>query len=84
VKVDLSAEYSAHAPPTRAASPLRFLGQRLMELARYRELVRNLIASELKARYKSSVLGFVWSLLNPDLSSTNGCHSLRPSLLPLA
>jgi ABC-type polysaccharide/polyol phosphate export permease len=27
--------------------------------------VRNLIVGELKARYKSSVLGFVWSLLNP-------------------
>jgi ABC-type polysaccharide/polyol phosphate export permease len=35
------------------------------ELLRYRELVRNLVASELKARYKNSVLGFVWSLLNP-------------------
>ncbi len=32
---------------------------------RYRELVRNLVTSELKARYKNSVLGFVWSLLNP-------------------
>jgi ABC-type polysaccharide/polyol phosphate export permease len=35
------------------------------ELLRYRELVRNLVVSELKARYKNSVLGFVWSLLNP-------------------
>ncbi|CAN5633026.1 N/A [soil metagenome] len=39
--------------------------QRLYELVRYRELVRNLVVSELKARYKASVLGFVWSLLNP-------------------
>ncbi len=39
--------------------------QRLQELVRYRELVRNLVVSELKARYKASVLGFVWSLLNP-------------------
>ncbi len=37
----------------------------LRELVRYRELVRNLVTSELKARYKNSVLGFVWSLLNP-------------------
>jgi ABC-type polysaccharide/polyol phosphate export permease len=41
------------------------MGRRLRELVRYRELVRNLVASELKARYKNSVLGFVWSLLNP-------------------
>lgn len=39
--------------------------RRLRELYRYRELLRNLVASELKARYKNSVLGFFWSLLNP-------------------
>jgi lipopolysaccharide transport system permease protein len=39
--------------------------RRARELVRYRELVRNLVISEVKARYKSSVLGFVWSLLNP-------------------
>ncbi|MFN8491946.1 MAG: ABC transporter permease [Caldilineaceae bacterium] len=38
---------------------------RLRALFHYRELVRNLVVSELKARYKASVLGFVWSLLNP-------------------
>lgn len=39
--------------------------RRLRELFRYRELLRNLVVSDLKARYKNSVLGFVWSLLNP-------------------
>ena len=39
----------------------------LQELLRYRELVRNLVARELKARYKNSVLGFFWSLVNPLL-----------------
>ncbi|MCC9076242.1 ABC transporter permease [Litorilinea aerophila] len=38
---------------------------RLAELYHYRELIRNLVISELKARYKNSVLGFIWSLLNP-------------------
>jgi len=38
---------------------------RLRELFRYRDLIRNLVISEVKTRYKSSVLGFVWSLLNP-------------------
>ncbi|MHB0875533.1 MAG: ABC transporter permease [Anaerolineae bacterium] len=38
---------------------------RLRELYRYRELVRQLVLRDLKARYKNSVLGFLWSLLNP-------------------
>ncbi|HIP96606.1 MAG TPA: ABC transporter permease, partial [Anaerolineae bacterium] len=41
--------------------------ERLRELVRYRELVRNLVARDLKARYKSSVLGFLWCLVNPLL-----------------
>jgi lipopolysaccharide transport system permease protein len=40
---------------------------RLGELVRYRDLVWNLVVRDLKVRYKSSVLGFVWSLLNPLL-----------------
>lgn len=40
---------------------------KLQELWNYRALVRNIIARDLKARYKSSVLGYVWSLLNPLL-----------------
>ncbi len=43
----------------------RLFWWRLRELVRYRELVRNLVTSELKARYKNSTLGFIWSLLNP-------------------
>jgi len=39
--------------------------RRLAELYRYRELVRQLVLRDLKARYKNSVLGFLWSLLNP-------------------
>jgi len=41
---------------------------KLAELIEYRELVKNLILRDLKARYKSSVLGFLWSLLNPLLT----------------
>jgi lipopolysaccharide transport system permease protein len=35
------------------------------ELVRYRELVRNLVKRDLKVRYRNSVFGFAWSLLNP-------------------
>lgn len=40
---------------------------KLQELWTYRELMRNMIARDLKARYKNSALGYVWSLLNPLL-----------------
>jgi lipopolysaccharide transport system permease protein len=35
------------------------------ELLDYRYLLRNLVKRDLKARYKNSVLGILWSLLNP-------------------
>jgi lipopolysaccharide transport system permease protein len=38
---------------------------RMRELWHYRELIRNLVISDLKTRYKNSVFGFFWSLLNP-------------------
>lgn len=41
--------------------------QHLGELLRYRELIKNLVARDLKARYKNSFLGFAWSLVNPLL-----------------
>jgi ABC-type polysaccharide/polyol phosphate export permease len=43
------------------------LSWQIAELLRYRELVRNLVWRDLKARYKNSVLGFLWSLVNPLL-----------------
>jgi ABC-type polysaccharide/polyol phosphate export permease len=39
----------------------------LVKLLRYRGLIASLVARELKARYRGSVLGFVWSFLNPLL-----------------
>jgi ABC-type polysaccharide/polyol phosphate export permease len=39
----------------------------LAALVRYRGLVQSLVARELKARYRGSVLGFFWSFINPLL-----------------
>jgi ABC-type polysaccharide/polyol phosphate export permease len=39
----------------------------LRQLARYRALIQSLVARELKARYRGSVLGFFWSFVNPLL-----------------
>src|SRR5229473_5610088 len=37
----------------------------LASLIRYRGLIQSLVARELKARYRGSVLGFFWSFINP-------------------
>jgi ABC-type polysaccharide/polyol phosphate export permease len=37
----------------------------LARLVRYRGLIQSLVARELKARYRGSVLGFFWSFINP-------------------
>src|SRR5438445_2951754 len=41
--------------------------ENLANLLRYRGLISSLVARELKARYRGSVLGFVWSFVNPLL-----------------
>src|SRR5271157_2717956 len=38
-----------------------------MSLYDYRELIKNLVVSDLKVKYANSILGFAWSLLNPLL-----------------
>jgi lipopolysaccharide transport system permease protein len=43
---------------------------RLHELVNYRDLVSNLTVRDLKLKYKGSVLGVAWSLLNPLLMMT--------------
>lgn len=39
----------------------------LQKLLRYRGLIQTLVARDLKARYRGSVLGFFWSFVNPLL-----------------
>ncbi|MDR7485178.1 MAG: ABC transporter permease [Armatimonadota bacterium] len=40
-------------------------GDGSVDLLRYRDLLLNLVAAELRAKYRGSALGFLWSLLNP-------------------
>jgi ABC-2 type transport system permease protein len=48
---------------SRRPSPI----QRVANVWAYRELLGNLVRKDLKVRYKDSVLGFAWTLLNPLL-----------------
>jgi lipopolysaccharide transport system permease protein len=41
--------------------------ENLRRLLKYRALIQSLVARELKARYRGSVLGFFWSFVNPLL-----------------
>jgi len=43
------------------------LVSRVRDIWNYRELLVNLVRRELKVRYKDSILGFLWTLLNPLL-----------------
>ncbi len=43
------------------------LATRMGEIWQYRELLGNLTSHEIKVKYKNSVLGIVWTLLNPLL-----------------
>src|ERR1700694_5608345 len=52
---------------TRDQSDLR---TRIREIMRYRGLLVTLVRKEQKVRYKNSVLGFVWTLVNPAITIT--------------
>ncbi|MCK4763209.1 MAG: ABC transporter permease [Candidatus Aminicenantes bacterium] len=41
--------------------------KKLKELLKYRQLIVTLVSRELKARYRGTVLGFLWSFANPLL-----------------
>jgi ABC-2 type transport system permease protein len=51
--------------PVRVVSARVGVGQRLANLWERRELLRNLITSDIRIQYKGSVLGIVWSMLSP-------------------
>ncbi len=53
-----------------AARGLRARAFRLQQVWRYRELLRSLVLRNLKVKYQRSLLGFVWTLVNPLLTVT--------------
>ncbi len=53
--------------PLRVVSAKVNLRNRFVDIWQARELVIFLVRKELKVRYKNSVLGFLWSFLNPAL-----------------
>ena len=38
-----------------------------MELFKYKDLIKELVVRDIKVKYKKSVLGILWSILNPLL-----------------
>ncbi|HEX4566883.1 MAG TPA: hypothetical protein VH138_09640, partial [Vicinamibacterales bacterium] len=47
------------------SEPLDSLATTLGSVVRYRTLLRKLVLKDLKLKYRGSVLGFLWSLINP-------------------
>lgn len=58
-------ERSADGVMIDRAAPQDSLGTTLAGLVRYRTLLRKLVLKDLKLKYRGSVLGFLWSLVNP-------------------
>ncbi len=64
---DLSPAVSATALYDSAHRPPAFV-EELQALLRYRDLVTQLILRNVKARYKRSILGVAWTMVNPLLT----------------
>ena len=62
---DLSMAATVKTVERTSESPHLRVGERLRVLLAHREILLNLVRKELKVKYAASVLGAVWSLLNP-------------------
>jgi ABC-2 type transport system permease protein len=58
---------AGHAREARVIRPRVSVATRFRRIAEYHELLLGMTRKELKVKYKNSVLGFAWSLLNPLL-----------------
>lgn len=52
---------------TKVVRPRTPVRVRIREVWRYRELLVGMVRKELKVKYKNSILGFFWTMLNPAL-----------------
>jgi ABC-2 type transport system permease protein len=64
--LDAAANHAWDYDSARRDSPM---AHELAELVRYRDLVSQLVARNIKVRYKRSALGVVWSMLSPLLTT---------------
>lgn len=58
---------SKNDAPVKIVRSRSSVKMRLIEIYRYRELLMGMIKKELKVKYKNSILGFFWTMLNPAL-----------------
>src|ERR1700691_5473003 len=63
-----AARIASRSKPTRVVAARVSIWLRLGEMWRARELFVFLVRKEIKVKYKNSVLGFLWSMLNPALT----------------
>lgn len=61
----MTTSFDSSSSELRIVAPRRSIRQHVVDVWRYRELLRQLIGKELHVRYQKSVLGFAWSMLNP-------------------
>jgi ABC-2 type transport system permease protein len=61
----LSERAARRATTTRIVTPTISVPQRLREIWAARELLVYLVRTEIKVKYKNSVLGLVWSMISP-------------------
>lgn len=52
----------------RVVSAHKSVGRRLLEIWEQKELVVNLVRTEIRVKYKNSTLGLIWSLLSPAMT----------------
>jgi ABC-2 type transport system permease protein len=55
---------------TRVVSSHVSVPKRIVEIWRSRQLIVNLVSTEIRVKYKNSFLGLVWSLLSPAMTLT--------------
>ena len=66
--MDTPAISRAGSPPlVDRSAQIRTIRATVASVLHYRQLIRSLVAKDLKLKYRGSVLGFVWSLLSPLL-----------------